>query len=281
MDTSLLRSDQTVVYEPHLFTQGELPFIFHQDVMERMEAICNMHENVEFLSFSKGSARVRVGDAIHSPRAGEIICVDSMAVHQVVCEEKGVYHCLIVDSSFLTENGIDPHALRFEPILRDPEANAAFARIVQAYRSTDAFRSAAIKGAVLSFLLYICRHHARLVDDEERVSSQSPTVRAAVEYIKSHLSEPIRLDELAEHVHLSKYHLLRQFKRITGDTVVTYVNRLRCEHAKRLLREGGRTVHQISEACGFESDSYFITVFKKFTAMTPTEYAAVYRGETI
>lgn len=61
-------------------------------------------------------------------------------------------------------------------------------------------------------------------------------------------------------------------RKITGDSPLTLVNRLRTEQAKRLLRESAATVTEVAFATGFSSSQYFARVFRAFTAMEPRAY---------
>ncbi|MEJ8545060.1 bifunctional transcriptional activator/DNA repair enzyme AdaA [Brevibacillus borstelensis] len=90
--------------------------------------------------------------------------------------------------------------------------------------------------------------------------------------IDNHFSEQMTLETLAEMCHGSPYHLHRTFKRIKGITPGDYVQQLRMDKAKKLLAETDKTVTDIAFAVGMSSTSYFVTLFRKATGQTPTEY---------
>ncbi len=52
-----------------------------------------------------------------------------------------------------------------------------------------------------------------------------------------------------------------------------YLNQVRIENAKRLLREGQHPVQFVSDACGFSNANYFARVFRRSVGMNPREYA--------
>ena len=68
---------------------------------------------------------------------------------------------------------------------------------------------------------------------------------------------------------ITKYHLAREFKRITGQTVLTYLNALRCKKAQLLLSEG-KTVTEAAFESGFESLSYFSRTYKRIMGAPPS-----------
>ena len=87
--------------------------------------------------------------------------------------------------------------------------------------------------------------------------------------------------EVAARLELSQEYLTRIFRKCAGITPGKYLNRLRVEHAKLLLRQEGRTVAFVSDACGFSSSNYFARVFRQFTGMSPGEYVRANRGEAV
>lgn len=91
-------------------------------------------------------------------------------------------------------------------------------------------------------------------------------------FIDEHFSEQIDLEKVADEAFYSKYHFIRQFKKIYGRTPHQYLIAVRIEHAKQLLK----TDHSVSEVCydiGFESLSSFSGLFKRIVGLSPSEYA--------
>lgn len=91
-------------------------------------------------------------------------------------------------------------------------------------------------------------------------------------YIREHLSERIMLDEVAAQVYLSKSYFCRIIKSELGCTFTEYVNRLRIERSKVLLRNSGMSIAEISLTVGFDDQSYFTRIFKRLTGISPGKY---------
>ena len=96
--------------------------------------------------------------------------------------------------------------------------------------------------------------------------------QAAKAYIEAHSAEKFSLQALSEALFVNGSHLLRVFRAQTGETLLGYHNRTRCENAKVLLRQGDVSISHAGELAGFVSSSHFSHIFKKYTGMTPTEY---------
>lgn len=97
-------------------------------------------------------------------------------------------------------------------------------------------------------------------------------LRAALAYIQSHYYENLNLEKIAGEVNISKYHLAKSIKNHTGVTFIKYLNHIRLEEAKKLLSDTNLPVSIISELVGFESESYFITLFKQDENITPLKF---------
>jgi AraC-like DNA-binding protein len=86
------------------------------------------------------------------------------------------------------------------------------------------------------------------------------------------LGEKVRLDELAAAAGLSKFHLLRRFRAMTGMTPGAYRRHLRIEAAKQALRQG-ESPSQVALAFGFVDQSHFTRAFRTQTGVTPARFA--------
>lgn len=81
----------------------------------------------------------------------------------------------------------------------------------------------------------------------------------------------IGVAELAEQFYVSASKLSYDFNRLTGISLKRMICQLRLQRAKAML-ERGMEVREVSEKCGFTSDSYFVQFFKKYTGMSPGKY---------
>ena len=80
------------------------------------------------------------------------------------------------------------------------------------------------------------------------------------------------LEEYAEICKMSKFHFLRVFKEITGESPIEYRNKIRIERAKELLHDKNLSIKEVGIKLGYNSPSYFCDAFKKKTGISPKEY---------
>ena len=109
---------------------------------------------------------------------------------------------------------------------------------------------------------------------EARNDGGTQLVQAAQAYITAHSREKFSLQAVADALYINKSYLLRLFKARTGNTLLGYHNRVRCEQAKQMLADTALSISEVGEAVGFVSSSHFTHVFKKNVGVTPTEYRA-------
>ena len=94
----------------------------------------------------------------------------------------------------------------------------------------------------------------------------------AIDYIRENYTMSITLNELAEHTYVSTYYLSRMFKKELGKNFVEYLNEVRIDKAKELLKGNQYKTYEVAELVGIQDPHYFSKIFKKYVNMTPTEY---------
>lgn len=110
-----------------------------------------------------------------------------------------------------------------------------------------------------------------------RETTISPLVRRARQYLRDHYGDSeLSLETVANAIGVSPVYLSRLFKQETGSTFVTQLTQIRISKAVQLLNSTDRSIADIAEAVGYESQHYFSTAFKKVVGVSPNRYR---RGE--
>ena len=114
---------------------------------------------------------------------------------------------------------------------------------------------------------------------EEKVSEvkvKSPDeklLERVMNSINNHLNDSdLSVDMIAEDVGISRVHLHRKMKELTGQTPHDFIRNIRLKQAANLLATQGMNVTEVMYACGFSNSASFSTIFKKFYGMSPREY---------
>lgn len=93
-----------------------------------------------------------------------------------------------------------------------------------------------------------------------------------IDFLSNHYTESFTIDDIAKNFYINKSYLCKLFKEETGFTINDYISGKRILLAKKLLKSG-LSVMEASEQVGYNSDTHFIRMFKKFIGLTPKQYA--------
>ena len=101
----------------------------------------------------------------------------------------------------------------------------------------------------------------------------SIVVTNALQYVERNLSNTeLSLQMVANALFVSPQHLSRVFKHETGDTFGTFLAQARIRRAMVLLRQPKLKMYEVSSRCGYSSQYYFSSTFKKALGISPNEY---------
>jgi AraC-like DNA-binding protein len=103
-------------------------------------------------------------------------------------------------------------------------------------------------------------------------------VERAIQYMTEHLQSFITLDELAEHVGVSKPHFIHLFKQITGYSPIDYYLRLKIQRSCQYLDLTCHSIKEISTFIGIADPYYFSRVFRKVMGQSPSAYRNLKRN---
>ena len=100
-----------------------------------------------------------------------------------------------------------------------------------------------------------------------------PAYVAKVEsFCRQNFTRPIGVRDLARVANMSRCHFSREFRKVSGISPGRFICQVRMEHAMRLVKEGGYTVKDMAQQCGFSSANYFCKVFRKSFGVSPGSY---------
>ncbi len=131
----------------------------------------------------------------------------------------------------------------------------------------------------LELMHLIFQNHQNYIKQSELIPLKKPAVRKellkrlslAKDYIDVYLKEPLSLDLISENAALSPYHFLRLFKSIYQITPHQYILKERMHLAKYMVLSETKTVKEIAYEIGYEDQSAFNRVFKRFYKKTPLQ----------
>ena len=128
-----------------------------------------------------------------------------------------------------------------------------------------------VRGAFLSLFSFI----ADLPEQGKTKSDDTwheKIMQEAIDFLKNNYNRELTLEEIARHMGFSPNYFSSLFKEYSGVSIFEYVNRIRVEKAKELLKDPKYRIKEISDILGYSSPYYFSSVFKKLTNSSPEKY---------
>ena len=107
---------------------------------------------------------------------------------------------------------------------------------------------------------------------EEEAKRSGSSIDKIHQYIDEHYQEDISRQDIADALGMVPEYLSRMYKKQTGQSLVDAINLRRIREAKILLQDPAITVSEAAEKAGYDNFTYFSTLFKKYTGMSPNQF---------
>ena len=111
------------------------------------------------------------------------------------------------------------------------------------------------------------------LESPQIVDADNEMMKQLLDYLEKRLDDPtLKIEELADAVHLGRSVFYGKVKAIVGMTPVDFVRHIRMQRAQELIVKSTYSFSQIAYMVGFSDPKYFSKCFKKVTGKTPSEY---------
>lgn len=125
---------------------------------------------------------------------------------------------------------------------------------------------------ISNIAFHAIKEYTTLVEQSRFGNHQTELVRQVSSYIRHHISENIKTEDIAKNLYLSRSHLSTRFKKESGVSLNEYITLTKISEAKHLLTHTDKSLLLISNYLGYSSQSYFCNIFKKYVGKSPKEY---------
>ncbi len=230
------------------------------------------HDTYEIYCFLSGNAKYYVEGNIYNLRSGDILIIKKAEAHTLLINTEAPYERIIVNfniDALLGDNKeLLLNFLNNKPLGKNNRyAASKFSNTNWLYylhnmcNSNTEFE----KRIYLTVLIHeLSQHYNDISIDESHPDSTSDII----EYINTHLTENISLDSICSNFFLSKSHLNRRFKQMTGSTVWEYIITKRLLIAKELLKNGVHPTTAYTKS-GFNDYCTFYRAYKTKFKVSP------------
>lgn len=241
------------------------------------------HEFCKVVMLISGRGEYTVEDQHYLLKAGDILLIGSNQVHRPEFVRGAEYERIIlyISPEFLQKqstkecnleeifDGTDGHVLRLE----ERKYKRLFERVLELKEELkeNSYGSTVMAGSMLlQLLVKLGRNKAKgRMQMAERPVVSDERIEKMLLYLEAHLAENITMEQLSERFFISKYHMMRLFKKETGQSVYDYLTERRLFLARDLIRQGVSATESCFMA-GFGSYSSFTRAYGKRFGATPT-----------
>lgn len=125
---------------------------------------------------------------------------------------------------------------------------------------------------IVNLQYHMVLQYTQAVEELRYNRNQTELNKNVASYIRHHLSDTIKTEDIANSLFMSRSYLSTRFKAETGMKLSEYIHYIKISEAKHLLAHTDKTLSIISNYLGYSSQSHFTRVFKKLVGTSPIEY---------
>ncbi len=220
----------------------------------------------------EGSATYYIDNQAYNVRAGDLLCIPKGALREAVVHADDLMECYCLNF-LLTDirTGADM-TLPF-PLISQIGVRHQLLRLFNSVYQVWLLKEDGYIMRTRAYTMLILSDLFSILCYDHNVSTADARVRRAVAYITDHLSEPLSVSLLAEQAQLNPVYFCSLFRKSMGTTVNQFIRHIRINHAEMLLEEGGYSITEIAERCGFGDVFYFSRIFKQQKGVPPSAIA--------
>lgn len=243
----------------------------------------HFHEEYEILLSLSGNCSFFINQDVYPLRRGSLLFIADGTLHRSFSSVGELYQRYVLHCPLPTLRGFSTAQTNFAEIFGNLNCcieldEQRLERVIWLFEncirndSREFGRDLRRNISFIEILLDFCElfdHHRY---DIPQSTADFEKVTPILQYIDSHLGNPLTLDELSARFFLNKYYLCHIFKTATGFTIVEYITHRRILKSRTLLREG-HNVQETGEMVGFTNNAHFIRTFHRLSGITPGQYA--------
>lgn len=274
------------------FRKGRYFFAAIYGPQESDDPVLHTHRFLEVQTVVRGSMRYVTADGEWTIRQNQVLFVNNQVAHAVrAAGERGsqvLTMCLMPAALGYTDDMLDEQGLAgayrlvrpfFPERAGDPytalSLNEAAMRRIAFYGMTlvEMFMTDRVLGTT-DLIRFIMRSLYTLYCDTVGDAERNAYIFDIIEYLSSHFTERITLADVSARVGLSPNYVSAVFNRVTGKTMMRFINERRIDRVKHLLASTTLSVREIAVLAGYDTVTHCNDVFRDVAGTTPLKFRA-------
>ncbi|HCL04377.1 MAG TPA: AraC family transcriptional regulator [Lachnoclostridium phytofermentans] len=260
----------------------------------------HFHKNYEIILFMSEGASIYINDRVFKVKKGDLFLINNREYHKTEGVEGKEYKrfVLMFDPEPIVQLGttmgysftkyFEEDSEDFIHMIRFSEEHLT--EIIKLFQKIEALHlncntkhdNMRMTLAMLELIVYVNQQFDFLTISEERGKEHELILENSIEdrelieqikkYINANIENKLDLVEIADYFYMNKYYLSHYFKKKTGFTMSQYISNCKIAAAKTMLKKG-YSVTETAVALSYNSDSHFVSIFKKMTGTTPKKWS--------
>ncbi len=239
------------------------------------------HPEIELSYCIEGEYEIIIDNRKYVLKEGDLAFVKPMASHEIKSPKKAKMLTIETGPGLLSKHFDLFMKFNFNVLIEKCENSDAGIKLRTLLNETaflmtnrTEFSDLAVKGNIFKICHILIRDFAK----NENTDIQSKDIRdiirveKAIQIIYKEYSKPLNIDYVSEECGYSKSNFCRVFKKITGETFYSVLNRHRVEIACIHLKESRAMLDEVAFQVGFADSKSFCRVFKKIMKTSPGRY---------
>jgi AraC-like DNA-binding protein len=251
------------------------PFEILRGTYTRQRFAPHLHESFALGAIEAGASRIRYRGRTVRQLPGDVVVIPAREVHTGEADAPmGWSYRMLYLPETLVATLAPPGRQDFrEPSLPDPElASRIVALHASLERGTDPLRG---QTALAEILHRLHVRHGSTTADACHGGEKALLLRRVRDHLEENYAHPVTLSQLALLAGISPFHLIRQFRARYGLPPYMYLELVRVNRAREMLR-AGEPISRVAYATGFSDQSHLTRRFKRVVGVPPGQYARTY-----
>lgn len=251
------------------------------------------HTAMEIIFALENTYTVESQQQTYTLEPGDIVIIPSGTVHSISAPEKGCRFVFMFEPNLFSQIPGFNYVLSLitQPVIISNDTNSELYQaevsllweLVEHYWSSEITKDLSIFSTILRFFAAFGENTAHSIpptlNNSSKAGSLVSRLSMVLDYLDTHYSENITLEEAANIACFSKFYFTRLFKQYTNQTFYDYLSTKRIKAAEQMLIIPNLPITEISLKSGFSSLSSFNRTFKRLKGCSPSEYRSLYSLE--
>lgn len=241
------------------------------------------HKEIELLYPLNGEADIQIeGRKLHLPKK-RLTVIDSGSVHSTYTySDTSMFICIHISKTYMEKYLPDISLYRIQ-CLPDEITDEQFTEyrricemledLTRIYIEDAAALHIESEGIIMQVLAHLIRYFSHRTSPGHLSFEHSgiDRIREVITYVENHYRSPVSLQDISDHLGLTKEYFCRFFKKNMGMSFLQYVNEVRISHVYQDLTRTDLPIYEIAEQNGFSNQKLFNQTFKRVYGCPPSK----------